>query len=239
MFLNELAVEEFDVLPDEIVLWGDSTVTYDISFHEKEILWSDGYLGSIRTLSKSGKYKVFIVVGECVLEDEVSVYRIKKDERILLSTTLCKSNKTVITLPFKGDILWANGSISREVSALTSSSFLGKVNSACGNIDFEIRVNLKECGIKVFAPNVFSPNDDGLEEIATFYWESLYGFRGSFEVFDRWGNVVFHSIIDEGVSSESRDGRSSFNNVNSGVFIWQINDSTNGNRSMGSITLIE
>jgi len=238
MYIDEIVVEEFDVLPDEIILCGDSTMTYNISFHDKELLWSDGYLGSKRTFDKSGKYRAFIVVGDCVLEDEVDVYILAKDEPFTLDTIICRTSDAKISLPFQGNIAWDNGSLSNNLAVVASGRYGGKVNSVCGIVDFNINVNMVECGIKVNAPNIFSPNGDGREDVATFYWESTFGFDGVFSVYDRWGNKVFSKSLIKDEGSITWNGLNNGNIVLEGVYVWQIIDLVNDKRAQGTITVV-
>jgi len=51
----------------------------------------------------------------------------------------------------------------------------------------------ENCGTAtVFAPNIFSPNGDGINDILNLHAENVKEF--SFALYDRWGEQVFKSI---------------------------------------------
>jgi gliding motility-associated-like protein len=82
-----------------------------------------------------------------------------------------------------------------------------------------IRVSLGNCSpSRVFVPNVFSPNDDGENDI----WEVFFQYAitpVSCKVYDRWGNECFFS--GEG-QSVRWNGDAQGRPVPSGVYVWQI-----------------
>jgi len=69
---------------------------------------------------------------------------------------------------------------------------------------------------EIFVPNVFSPNDDGHNDI--FKPRGTEPFEYEMRIYDRWGNLVFESkVIDEGW-----DGTFKGKIMNSGVFVYYI-----------------
>lgn len=74
---------------------------------------------------------------------------------------------------------------------------------------------------RIYAPNVFSPNNDGLHDY--FYLQSPdFGIIRSFRVFDRWGNVLYSSGSDVfNDLSGGWDGNSRGKPLPPGVYIWQ------------------
>ncbi len=71
------------------------------------------------------------------------------------------------------------------------------------------------CG-DVFVPNVFSPNDDGSNDVLFVYNNCITEL--AFQVFDRWGNQLFFS------SEQTRgwDGTFKGETMNSGIYAWQL-----------------
>ena len=45
----------------------------------------------------------------------------------------------------------------------------------------------------IYIPSAFSPNDDGINDLWYPYGESWNINQYEIEIFDRWGNMVFHS----------------------------------------------
>ena len=74
----------------------------------------------------------------------------------------------------------------------------------------------------VFIPNIFSPNDDGINDVF-----SITGFRNSVDiipsisVFDRWGNLVYQQQnIDTGNLALFWDGKINGKEVELGVYTY-------------------
>ena len=74
---------------------------------------------------------------------------------------------------------------------------------------------------KVFVPNAFSPNNDGLNDIFSIYGGDDVSKVKTFQVFDRWGTVVYAND-DFQVNDESAgwDGTIGNKTVTTGVFIY-------------------
>jgi gliding motility-associated-like protein len=70
----------------------------------------------------------------------------------------------------------------------------------------------------IFIPNVFSPNQDGINDI--FYLQANPEITdiNTFRVFDRWGNMVFQS----GTIPSQWDGKFDGTPMNPGVYIYRI-----------------
>ena len=81
------------------------------------------------------------------------------------------------------------------------------------SLNFEV---LKE----VFAPNVFSPNNDGVNDV--FYIQSKNAIPvKNFKVFDRWGSLIFEK--SDGFTNTITDGWNGLSDgklLDSGVYIW-------------------
>ena len=73
---------------------------------------------------------------------------------------------------------------------------------------------------EVYAPNVFSPNDDGVNDGFTLFTKGVSRIR-SLRVFDRWGNAVF-AKLDFPPNDERNGWQGDFRGetVNPAVFVW-------------------
>lgn len=90
---------------------------------------------------------------------------------------------------------------------------------------------------RVFVPNAFSPNGDGVNDNLFAYvtFPNLEDFV--FEVYDRWGNVVFHTDNPQvGWNGKNKNDKK----VENGVYVYFIKFSTSENQifeDSGSITI--
>lgn len=105
----------------------------------------------------------------------------------------------------------------------TEGSYIQTIsdNNNCDRIiEIEIQiVNTSACDQKIcnaYIPNVFSPNDDGTNDVFTAYSPSI-SFN-SLSIFDRWGNLVFQSSEED----PSWDGNLRGREALEGVYVYQL-----------------
>ena len=77
--------------------------------------------------------------------------------------------------------------------------------------------------VKIYVPNIFSPNDDGRNDVFTIFANSLTVERvKSLQVFSRWGEAVYERIdFDPADTNIGWDGTFKGQKMNPAVFIWQ------------------
>ncbi len=86
---------------------------------------------------------------------------------------------------------------------------------------------------QVYIPNAFSPNDDGINDTFTILAENGLIQHVDLTIFNRWGGIVFNG--------DEWDGRDNEEFVNSGVYVYLIEITTNDNKShqlSGSVTVL-
>ena len=88
--------------------------------------------------------------------------------------------------------------------------------SACVSITDTVRVvNNSLAGITTLKPiNVFTPNNDGIND--KFGFKDIIGSEFHFEVYDRWGELVFKTTD----SNVQWDGTSNKGICSDGVYYW-------------------
>jgi gliding motility-associated-like protein len=94
--------------------------------------------------------------------------------------------------------LWSDGAVTPIISVNAPGIYKVEVSTDCQLVKEDIEVFPgDDCKNDVFIPTVFSPNGDGINDVFSL------GFGSDLEVismdgtiFDRWGNVVFHSQIN-------------------------------------------
>ena len=93
----------------------------------------------------------------------------------------------------------------------------------------------------MYVPNVFSPNQDGINDIFKPSFSNIGDISGyQFQIFDRWGSLLF----------ETRDptvgwnGRAKERVLNPGVYVWRMEGFASGCagsrrlKETGTITLL-
>lgn len=86
---------------------------------------------------------------------------------------------------------------------------------------FTITVEVEVLEIKTVAPNIFSPNGDGINEDFVYTNLSSNVIGISLDIYDRWGNRVHFNTVDG--NTISWNGTSNGSKVSSGVYIYTLN----------------
>lgn len=99
----------------------------------------------------------------------------------------------------------------------------------------EIRSNVNK---GVFVPNIFSPNDDGDNDVFSVGFTKSLKFIG-IEIFDRWGNLVYkQSDNTKALNTSAWDGTVQGAPVEVGVYVYQLEfEFVNGDRERQSGTV--
>ncbi len=106
--------------------------------------------------------------------------------------------------------------------------------NTCITVDTLLMQILKEPGY--YLPTAFTPNGDGLNDLARPYLIGMKGLK-RFSIFNRWGNLVFHTVKE----GEGWDGRYKGLPQEPGVFVWLLEYITPDDKVMtakGTITVI-
>ena len=76
--------------------------------------------------------------------------------------------------------------------------------------------------IPVYAPNAFSPNDDGINDRFTLYADAGLALRiAVLRIFDRWGGMVFEGKdLEPGVEASGWDGKTRGKPCNAGMYFF-------------------
>ena len=87
------------------------------------------------------------------------------------------------------------------------------------------------CGAKLFIPNAFSPNNDGVNDEFKVQTTELLSFF-DLKIFNRWGNFIFHTSNP----NQGWDGTWNNEKQETGVYVW-ILETENGIQK-GDLTLV-
>ncbi len=83
-----------------------------------------------------------------------------------------------------------------------------------------IRINLIK-NREFYVPNIFSPNNDGMNDRFTIYGSKEVEQIENLSIYDRWGNLVFsQNNLFPGDEQAGWDGRLDNKELNPGVYVW-------------------
>lgn len=127
----------------------------------------------------------------------------KLPEEFNIKTTLC--NNRPVNINLKDSLLLPsmlspvyfsfNGNTTDDIINISSGGeYLAYAHLDCTTIPISIEVEEVDCSPKIYAPNVFSPNRDGIND----YWQvfiksDLPVTEFKMTIFDRWGARVFET----------------------------------------------
>ncbi len=171
-------------------------------FEEDIILWEEQ--GDKLTVSDSAKYSVRVEdtlgcwgtdTARIVLEERQGSFGIACSifgENLARFTWEPVWNARYYEVSLDGGITWdrSSGSQSHEITNIVQQQHImvrAVTTDACGYTDYR---ESDQCPDKVFPPNVFTPNKDGMNDY--FVVRGLDLFPGSrLQVYDRWGKLVY------------------------------------------------
>ena len=144
-------------------------------------------------------------------------------------------------------IIWTF--MNTKINAQTAQISLNISTRLCANIFYNndcegfVCIDVRVLGANVYIPNVFSKNPDSPNRIFTVFTNDEGSFIRSFQIYDRWGNLVFDKANQDINSPEIQwDGSFQGEQLSQGVYVYVIEILfTNGEerRIVGDVTLID
>jgi gliding motility-associated-like protein len=222
-YVDDVGVYEFDPLPDTIYLCKDEFKKIGKRFLDATYNWNTGDRDSVITIHKEGIYIVNVQIADCVLADTVLVL---DPEKVIINLSkefvICKEEKMKLEIPIDGIYSWSTGENTKEIEVTKYGSYEFHVQNECGVYHSWFDVIDQECNCKYYAPNVFSPNGDNINDFFELVSNCVLTTRIlSFEVFNRWGELVFHSL-ESGHQKLLWDGRYKGKKILPGVYVWSV-----------------
>lgn len=154
-------------------------------------------------------------------------------QNVFINSVLADAGKDTLVLPNTAFQLHASGGAFYVWSPSTGLNNTA-IASPSGNIRDDVRYNVKVTtvegcvdtssllvtvfkGSAVYVPNVFSPNNDGLNDLLKPY---LIGIKtlSFFAVYDRWGKKIFSTTS----MAEGWDGSAAGKRLESGTYVWVL-----------------
>lgn len=213
-FSITVKVPNFDLGKDIDICVGDSIKLSATGL--SSIVWSsDNQNISCQNCSnitvKPNKKTTYVVNAKsqsCDVSDSIKVNPIKLDLGLRTDTSLCKNDTIPIKAPTGFDNYdWENNNLSLPCSHCNVIKVIGNnaqqviklvVRKGLCQAKDEVVVNFedeKTCIAckegKVYLPNIFSPNDDGVNDEFYPFSSECEAKVITFKIFDRWGNNVY------------------------------------------------
>ena len=133
-------------------------------------------------------------------------------------TTICLGELMVIDASISNaEYLWQDGSMDSMFVVNKSQTYWVEVSHPCGIFYDTISIDFIDCQVKVAMPNVFSPNNDGINDyfLPIRIENNIYG---DLSVFNRHGQKVYDGSLD----SKGWDGSYNGQPCTEGVYYWVL-----------------
>jgi len=182
-------------LGNDTTLCDGETLTLDATNSGATYLWQDNSTNATFTVSQADTFYVAVDLNGCIATDSIIVdYQGGLSPVFIGDTSICSDEEIELdaTLALATQYLWSDNSTSSTIFVNDSGEYWVEISSLCDTIRDTIHVNLKDCACEFEAPNVFTPNGDGVND---YFYPSLKCQLVTYEmnIFNRWGDLVFYS----------------------------------------------
>ena len=159
--------------------------------------WNTGVSTSSLNISQSGTYIGTATLKGCVWKDSIIVSVVPRIPVYLgLDTTICEGQRILLRANVAAEkYAWQDGSDGQQLLVEKEGIYFLKVASGKCVFSDSINIAVRKCiYYNVYAPNAFSPNDDGINDVFKLYVSpdvKILAFKLILN--DRWGNLIFQS----------------------------------------------
>lgn len=224
-YVDDVSVEHVDppMLGPDISTCHATTLSVLEPIDGATYTWSTGEEGSAIVVDTAGVYSVAMDVGGCVLADTIIVQLAPPITLTLIGDTvadLCVTPLLTLDpgpLPPNTDVLWSTGATTAMIQADRAGIYSVSASAPDHCPATASILVVDACGSPVYAPNTFTPNNDGVNDRWMPVWLANTGARLDVLVFDRWGRTLFTATdVDE-----AWDGTVDGSPVPDGVYAWR------------------
>lgn len=186
--INELPVA---VLGVPVICPGETT-TLEAEGNAETYLWSTGSTEPFITVGEEGEYSVIITADGC--QGQASTFVIEApDLELGYALEACPTQAMQVMVPIEGQsYAWSTGAATREIRVVGPGIHVFTVVSLLGcTYTDTVRIIALDESPMVYAPNAFSPDGDGINDV---FHIAGFGERDvRLTIFNRWGEQLWQT----------------------------------------------
>lgn len=213
--------------PPHVNLGEDSTVCFGNTLRlsgpigADEYQWSTGENTVELMIKKTGKYSLRVRAGSCWAEDEITVRYFEQIWTALGDEYLiCEDDKEVVKLDAGekfNQYKWTpTGDTTQWIIVGDVGEYFVVVQDYRGCKGEDGTKVKRRCGVKLYFPNVFTPNGDGLNDEFKPSGKDVVAF--TMKIYNRWGQQIFES----GAAERGWDGMVAGEKSPIGVYTYTV-----------------
>ena len=200
MGCDSIVETSLNVIPKDLIIEDKASIcegdSYEVNlthFQTEQILWSDNTIGGYNSFSEPGTYYVDILLDSCYVTDTIQISVHYAPYFTLNEISKCTGEELLLNLdPNNGQITWHDGSNKSNYLVQQEGIYSAEVENACGQFTYTADVSFEDCNCSIFIPNSFTPDGDGANDRFQIHYSCEF-IKYDLNVFDRWGNIVFHA----------------------------------------------
>jgi gliding motility-associated-like protein len=185
--------------------------------------WGNGQFTDILEVYDEGDYTVLANNGYCETSDTISINFVIEDPSSVLQvpsdTVLCPDDLPYILIPESDFVSTFQFDDQSDSSFQINSAGLHTVQVSLDNCVFEQDFKLEllpDCLLDIHIPNIFSPNNDGINDDFKVYGSEFLLL--DMKIYDRWGACLFQSSEQQ----EAWNGRMGSRELRDGLYVYTI-----------------
>ncbi len=160
--------------------------------------WSNGETTPAIVVSVTGTYEVEIEYGQgCITRDTIEIqfsntpYVELGPSRSICGNTEFKLDADPIGLFADASFVWNTLEVTNQIMVAATDLYHVTLRNECGIATDSINIEIIGRDAKVFVPNAFTPNGDGLNDVFLPVVDDVEGYY--LTIYDRWGKSLFES----------------------------------------------
>lgn len=198
------------------------------------IVWTNNFVGPLQVVTSSGMYGATATIGNCTHSDSVEVtFAEGLSTDLPTQWTICLDEEVLVdpafgNHPFDIDYYWSNGDSAATTFMDHEGSLELWATTICETAHVPMYFTVENCECIAFVPSAFTPDNDGHNDrlIPVLTCDPA---EYLFEVFDRWGRVVFRSTdvrkgwigeVQDNLGGEQPDPNAYFGETN--IYGWVL-----------------